>query len=96
MSGRARTKTEKDKLERFATQLLASDKAVFRVKETAAILRCSHPIVRKLVRDGLLPRVGATRTILIPRAALLRWLEAGAPSPSTVAEAERTLRAAEA
>jgi len=79
MSGRARTKQDQERLEEFATQVLSSNKPVFRVNEVAAIMRCSHPIVRKLVAKGVIPRVAASRTLLIPRAALLRWIDAGAP-----------------
>jgi excisionase family DNA binding protein len=79
-SGEVRVKIDEHKvkqLEQFATEILSSNKATLRVHEAAAIARCHDKIIRKYVAAGVLPRLELTRTILIPRAAFMAWLESG-------------------
>jgi hypothetical protein len=56
------------------------ERATLRIGEAAAIAGCNHKVIRKYVALGILPRLELTRTILIPRAAFIRFLEnAGRP-----------------
>ena len=50
----------------------------YSVKETAGTLGISDKTVRRLIQEGRIPavRIGSRR-LLVPRSAILRWLESG-------------------
>jgi excisionase family DNA binding protein len=68
--------------EHYASAVVAGEKrgtGTMRIEEVAAYLDVNHRVVRKLVKDGAIPRLAGTRTILIPRHAFMKWLEDGPP-----------------
>jgi excisionase family DNA binding protein len=46
------------------------------VREAAIVCRCGRDLMYELVREGRIPSLTLGRKILIPRQALLRWIEA--------------------
>jgi excisionase family DNA binding protein len=56
----------------------ASQKLALSVSEVAEIVGISTSLVRRLVNDGVLPRVPHTDRVLIARTAVERWVEGSA------------------
>ena len=48
---------------------------VLTVDETAGVLRLGRNTVYEAIREGQLPSIRIRRRILIPKSALLRWLD---------------------
>jgi excisionase family DNA binding protein len=60
------------------------EKAAFTVEEAARYIGLSRAGAYGAVRTGVLPHIRIGKRILIPKAALIRWLEtAGAAVPAT-------------
>ena len=57
-----------------ASAVSVGEKGTMRIEEVAAYLDVNHRVVRKLVKDGFIPRLPGTRTIVIPRHAFMTWL----------------------
>jgi excisionase family DNA binding protein len=53
-------------------------KIALSVQDVAALCSISTPTVRRLVAEGVLPRVPHTERVLIPRSAVERWVEGAA------------------
>ena len=53
-------------------------KLALSVQDVAAVCGISQSAVRKLVREGVLPRVPHTDRLLVARTAVERWVESGA------------------
>ncbi len=49
--------------------------AAYKVPEAARVMRCGPRAVYRLIEDGLLPHIKLGRNIIIPRAALHRWID---------------------
>ena len=56
----------------------AAEKVALSVQDVSQLCGISQSLVRKLVRDGVLPRVPHTDRLLIARTAVERWVESAA------------------
>jgi len=54
-----------------------SERATLKVEEAARIIGCGERKVREGVANGTIPSLRLGRNVLIPRIALLRWIENG-------------------
>jgi excisionase family DNA binding protein len=52
-------------------------RATYKIPEAAAVCGVGESAIRKAVKAKLIPTITLSRTILIPRAALHRWLDSG-------------------
>ena len=57
---------------------------VLTVNETASVLRLGRNTVYEAIREGRLPAIRIRRRILIPKSALMRWLESESMASDTV------------
>jgi excisionase family DNA binding protein len=60
--------------------VLEQERMTLSIEEAAAILGISRALAYELVRRGDLPQLRLGRRIVVPRKALMEFIDAGAPS----------------
>ncbi len=58
---------------------MVAENLVLTVEEAGILLGISRPHAYKLVREGQIPIIRLGRRIVVPRPALMRWLESAKP-----------------
>jgi excisionase family DNA binding protein len=66
--------------EKAQRPLTESELAPLTVAEAAKLAKCGPMPIRRAIENGDIPRLPIGRTVKIPRAAFMRWLDEGTAS----------------